>query len=636
MRSRSVVALATVFLLGACAEFEPTTELVIPKDERAAVKAEDTPPPVSGGTLRVLRDGATAIVADPDRDRVSVVDLDAERLLHTVALEPGDEPGRVVEGDDGIVHVVLRGADAVATLDAASGAVLGRRAACAAPRGIAHDATTGELHIACASGRLVTFAGGEAAPSRVLELRPDLRDVILDDSGQLLVTTFKDAALHRVTTSGTLSLVGAPQPVERTQLTEEGSRAATFTGGQAWRAARTPDGQTIVVHQRGQLEEVVLTEPTPEQPSSYGGGSSSTGFSGDCQGIVESAVTLVDDSGRVRSSGGLFGNVLPVDVAVSEGGRIAVANAGLRDPGMPQPFVVHHSADGEDLAPRAGSSALPPTAVSILDTASLGGGSGGCFPSFGGEVFIHQPVTAVAFGSDELLVAQTREPAQLHLVHLGTGGGTRIIELGGESVLDTGHEIFHRDTGAGIACASCHGEGGEDGRVWTFAGLGPRRTQALHVGLEGTAPFHWDGEMTDLGHLVSEVFVGRMGGVRQSGDRLDALQSYLFALEPPTPMVAASAPGVDRGREVFERAGCDTCHGGEAFTSAGSFDVGTGGALQVPSLRGIGYRAPFIHTGCADTLEERFDPACGGEAHGATEGLSEADRADLITYLQSL
>lgn len=65
-------------------------------------------------------------------------------------------------------------------------------------------------------------------------------------------------------------------------------------------------------------------------------------------------------------------------------------------------------------------------------------------------------------------------------------------------------------------------------------------------------------------------------------------------------------------------------------------DVGTGGQMQVPSLVGVGYRAPFIHTGCAETLEERFDPGCGGDAHGDVAGLTEPDRQGIIAYLQSL
>jgi hypothetical protein len=43
-----------------------------------------------------------------------------------------------------------------------------------------------------------------------------------------------------------------------------------------------------------------------------------------------------------------------------------------------------------------------------------------------------------------------------------------------------------------------------------------------------------------------------------------------------------------------------------------------------------------MHDGCATTLAERFDPACGGDRHGETADLSESERADLIAYLESL
>jgi hypothetical protein len=57
----------------------------------------------------------------------------------------------------------------------------------------------------------------------------------------------------------------------------------------------------------------------------------------------------------------------------------------------------------------------------------------------------------------------------------------------------------------------------------------------------------------------------------------------------------------------------------------------------VPSLVGIGYRAPFMHTGCAKTLAERFDPACGGgESHGRVRSLVGEDLTDMVAYLESL
>ena len=61
------------------------------------------------------------------------------------------------------------------------------------------------------------------------------------------------------------------------------------------------------------------------------------------------------------------------------------------------------------------------------------------------------------------------------------------IVLSMESRADTGHQLFHINAGGGLACASCHPEGGEDGRVWKFACQGERRTQSIRGAISGTA-----------------------------------------------------------------------------------------------------------------------------------------------------
>ena len=60
----------------------------------ATVKAGTPPPPISGGTLLVLRDGVTAVAADPDRDLVYVVDTRTKKLLPTRRRwRPATSPG---------------------------------------------------------------------------------------------------------------------------------------------------------------------------------------------------------------------------------------------------------------------------------------------------------------------------------------------------------------------------------------------------------------------------------------------------------------------------------------------------------------------------------------------------------------
>jgi len=95
-----------------------------------------------------------------------------------------------------------------------------------------------------------------------------------------------------------------------------------------------------------------------------------------------------------------------------------------------------------------------------------------------------------------------------------------------------------------------------------------------------------------------------------------------------------------RGRELFfdQRVACANCHSGPATTNNQNSDVGTGAAFQVPTLRGIAWRAPFMHNGCASTLRDRFtNPACGGgDRHGVTSHLNADQINDLVAYLETL
>jgi cytochrome c peroxidase len=60
--------------------------------------------------------------------------------------------------------------------------------------------------------------------------------------------------------------------------------------------------------------------------------------------------------------------------------------------------------------------------------------------------------------------------------------------------------------------------------------------------------------------------------------------------------------------------------------------------FQVPSLRGVGWRAPYMHNGCATTLSGRFtNKSCGGgDSHGMTSQLTPAQIDDLVAFLESL
>ncbi|MSP61052.1 MAG: hypothetical protein EXR72_12050 [Myxococcales bacterium] len=201
------------------------------------------PPALSGGTLLLLRDGHTAVAADPDRDCLWVIDLPTEKA-GAVYLDPGDEPGRLVEDAAGRVHVVLRRGGAIADLDPASSLapLLSRRAVCPAPRGIAFDAATDRLHVVCAGGELVTLPAAGGAKTTVRPLERDLRDVVVDGD-RLLISKFRAAELLVVDGAGTivqrLSPPGFSAPSVRA--------GATFSPAVAWRTIGLGGGRVAML-----------------------------------------------------------------------------------------------------------------------------------------------------------------------------------------------------------------------------------------------------------------------------------------------------------------------------------------------------------------------------------------------------
>lgn len=243
-----------------------------------------------------------------------------------------------------------------------------------------------------------------------------------------------------------------------------------------------------------------------------------------------------------------------------------------------------------------------------------------------------QPI-ALAFGRE--LLVQSREPAALYVMSADWTRVERTIWLAEESCEDTGHAIFHTSTGAGVACASCHAEGGDDGRVWNFDEIGARRTPSLRGTTAHTEPFHWDGSQKDMNDIVTHVFEGRMGGPILDDGEKGALSEWVTRIPEP-PALRKLDDAATRGRTLFASQGCAGCHSGRMLTNNQTVDVGTGAAFQVPSLKGVAWRAPFLHDGCAETLEARFGACGGGEMHGTIAGLGSSAIADLTAFLETL
>jgi len=614
-------------LSAACGEDPVETEPVgVPGPHQIPERPGHAAPPISGGTLLVTRDGRWAVAADPDLDRVLIVGISADtpgcntcqsspKLLADIGLPQGDEPGRLAEDGDGRIHVVLRRGSAIGTIDPAEGSLLARRPVCAAPRGLTYDENAKLLHVACASGELVSLEPASGTVTRSITLDADLRDVVVVPEG-LVVSRFKSAQLIRLDRQGNVLARVAPAAIERAQLDQSEPTTDPLEGGVAWRTVATAAGGVLMLHQYARTLPITLGTPLSPSPAPYRARS-------ECGGIVAQGVSaLSPGSGELEMGLPLPVVALSVDVAASSDGQwLAVAHPGRKTNGV----TLYRS----EMLPTLGRSPVV------------------CAESAGQVVVEGQPVAVatlpgrvpVAVPKSDWLVVQTRVPPQL--LFFGGLSGPRAKVLLREPQRHAGHDLFHRDGGSGIACAQCHPEGGEDGRVWKFVPLGLRRTQAVNVGLESTAPFHWDGAFPNLEDLVSEFFERKMGLAKPSDFALVSIEQWLFSLRPPPTMADPSSEPVARGRALFESAevGCTKCHAGSAVADNASFDVGVEPPLtfQVPSLRGVAYRAPFLHNGCARTLRERFDAPCGGgDAHGQTSQLSAAQIDDLVAYLKSL
>jgi YVTN family beta-propeller protein len=205
-----------------------------------------------------------------------------------------------------------------------------------------------------------------------------------------------------------------------------------------------------------------------------------------------------------------------------------------------------------------------------------------------------------------------------------------------------------------ISCATCHFEGGADGRTWLFRD-GPRNTTAL-FGVASTMPMHWSGDLDELHDVEQTIRVIQAGTGLAEGEGnctpacdqaprntgrsqdLDDLAHFMFTLRAAhreIPLTDAAR----RGEALFHGvAACGSCHPAPLFTDRKKHDVGTGmgekerkgSSFDTPSLRGLFDTAPYLHDGSAPTLREAVT------RHTNASALSPSDLDDLVAFLESI
>jgi large repetitive protein len=231
-----------------------------------------------------------------------------------------------------------------------------------------------------------------------------------------------------------------------------------------------------------------------------------------------------------------------------------------------------------------------------------------------------------------------------------------------------------------MSCATCHNDGGHDGRTWDFTGLGEglRNTITLrgHAGAQGNK--HWTGNFDEIQDFEGQIRNLTLGtglmsdaqfntGTRKQplGDKkagvsadLDALAAYVGSLNSSDASPLRNTNGTltaaaVAGQAIFRGSGqCLSCHGGtDVSNSAGGtlHLVGTTkqpatGArlgqpltgLDTPSLKGVWATGPYLHDGSAATLLDVLTTQNTNARHGVVAGLTSTQLSQLVAYLQQI
>ncbi|MGJ8651604.1 MAG: alpha/beta hydrolase fold domain-containing protein [Opitutaceae bacterium] len=247
-----------------------------------------------------------------------------------------------------------------------------------------------------------------------------------------------------------------------------------------------------------------------------------------------------------------------------------------------------------------------------------------------------------------------------------------------------GKRLFHNTTRGSMAqegymsCASCHRDGGHDGRVWDISSLGEGFRNTIDLRGRGGmnhGMLHWTGNFDEVQDFNNQITALNEGtgfvfdkitkahpqlaeskfGVHRE---LDTLAAYVSSLTeyPKSPYKEPNGEMTDaalKGRQHFISMDCYTCHSGPTFTDSKLrklHDVGTrketSGSrlngdfigLDTPTLISTWQSAPYLHDGSAPTLEAVFTTGSGktADAHQRAAKLSPDEFEELIAYLKQL
>jgi YVTN family beta-propeller protein len=603
-------------------------------------------PPSSSSS--VIFDATTNRLWNVNQDSDSVSVVDAATLTRIAEYAVGSTPRMLARAPDGRLWLTLQGSSEVVVLSPDDGAELARISLpyASQPHSLAFG-PSGKAYVSLyATGELLEIDAATLKLERRVPLGPTPAAVSVAADGRIFVTRYISPESHGevwVVLPDSFALVNTivlqldPGPDSESAGRGVPNYVSSFT--------ISPDGtQAWVTAKKDNVVRGPQRDGLPMNPDNF----------------VRAIVCVIDmstEGERLEKRIDVDNRALPTAVAFSPVGDLAyVLLQGSNWLGI---FDAYRA---EDLS-------------GIKD---IGKAPDGLAFDAGGKLFVNSFLTRelIAYDLTESLASRDHQapPPVARIASVEHEPLSSQLLLGKQVFYDAADKRMS-DIGY-MSCAACHSGGQGDGRIWDFTdrGEGLRNTKTLLGAFApGQGRLHWSAnfdEVQDFERDIRESLGGT--GFMSEGDwlarepdtfglpaagtspELDALAIYLSSLQTVAPSPMRNPDGsftaaARRGRKIFERAGCPTCHAAPTFSNSESgelFDVGTlrptsghrlGGelnGLDTPTLRGVWQSAPYLHDGRAATLRDVF--AITGDRMGVTSDLSEQELDDLVRYLQEL
>ncbi len=197
------------------------------------------------------------------------------------------------------------------------------------------------------------------------------------------------------------------------------------------------------------------------------------------------------------------------------------------------------------------------------------------------------------------------------------------------------------------SCTSCHpSDARVDALNWDLLndGLGnPKNTKNLLLSHQ-TPPAMITG-VRESAELAVRAGIRHIQFAVRPEEEAVAIDEYLKSLKPlPSPHLVDGtlSESASRGRAVFRKANCASCHAGPLYTNLQKYDVGTGTGREkdrmfdTPSLVEIWRTAPYLYDGRAATVTEVVTAFNRDDKHGNTSQLSQEEIKDMVEFVLSL